>query len=109
MRPFSTLAFAGLVGSLFLVGDASACHKKKACACPPPAPVCAPAPVAYVAPAPVCAPAPVKKCHVKMPKIKMGHKKTAVCSTYAPAPYAAPATYAAPQAYPTGQATGQTM
>jgi hypothetical protein len=97
MRHLSTLALAGLFGGLLLVGDASACHKKKAaCACPAPAPVCAPAPV-------VCE-APVKKHHMKMPKIKLGcHKKAAACETYAPISYATPQTYA------TGQASGQGM
>ena len=97
MRYLSTFALAGLFGGLFLVGDASACHKKKACTCPAPV-------VAYV-PAPVVACAPVKTKHMKMPKIKMAHhKKVApVCTTYAPA------TYAAPQSYATGQASGQGM
>ena len=95
MRNLKTLALAGLVGTLFLASDASACHKKK-CAC-------APAPVATCAPAPVveCAPAP-KKCHMKMPKMK--HHAKAACApatyAYAPTTYAAPASYATPQATP---------
>jgi hypothetical protein len=101
MRPLSTLALAGLFGGLLLVGDASACHKKK-CYCPPPAPVCAPAPI-------VCAPAPVVcapkvKHHFQMPKL-FCHKKAPLCVTYAPTcvTYAAPVSYATPQASPTGQ------
>ena len=86
---------------MLLVGDASACHKKT-CACPPPAPVCAPAPV-------VCE-APKAKHHFKMPKMKLGHhKKAAACETYAPTAYAAPASYATPQSYPSGQASHQGM
>ncbi len=78
---FTTLAFAGLLGTLVLTGDASACHKKK-CTCATPAPV-------------VCAPAPVK---VKTVKMKHHHKKAA-CETvaYAPVSYAAPAHYASSQ------------
>ena len=97
MRTLSTLALAGLFGGLLLVGDASACHKKKA-ACAPVA--CAPAPV-------VCE-APVKqKHHMKMPKLGCHkNKATAVCATYAPIEYASPAP--AP-AYATGQASGQGM
>jgi hypothetical protein len=114
MRHLSTLALAGLFGGLLLVGDASACHKKK-CACPAPVAYCAPAPVAYCAPAPVayCAPAPVvcetpkPKCHFKMPKMSFGcHKKVApTCATYAPVyEYAAPVvSYPTPQSYPTKQ------
>jgi hypothetical protein len=106
MRHLSTLALAGLFGSLLLAGDASACHKKK-CACPAPAPVCAPAPVMVCAPAPVCA--PKKTCHFKMPKMtmpKLCHKK----ATCAPMVYEtmAPMTpMATPQATP--QATMQSM
>jgi hypothetical protein len=117
MRSLSTLALAGLFGGLLLVGDASACHKKKACTCAAPvaycapAPVvCAPAPVVYCAPAPVvCAPAPVVcapkvKHHFSMPKFSF-HKKASVCATYG---YAAPG-YTAPVTYATPQASGQGM
>ena len=106
MRFLSTLALAGLFGALLLTSDASACHKKAVCAapCPPPAPVCEPAP------APVCE-APAKKCHFKMPKLKFGCHKKAVCEPVcATVEYAAPV-YAAPQASPqaSGQASGQGM
>ncbi len=73
----------------FAAGDASACCHKKA--------ACAPAPV------PCEAPARVKKCHFKMPKMKLGcHKKAAcapapACNTCGETTYAAPQTVAAPQ------------
>ncbi|WP_422926694.1 hypothetical protein [Singulisphaera sp. PoT] len=97
-RQLTILALTGVIGSLVLSSDASACHKKK---CAAPAPACvvaAPAPCYVPAPAPVCAPAPVacapapKKCGFggfKMPKFKLGcHKKQAVVCA-APV-YAAP-------------------
>ena len=103
MRNLMTLALAGLFGGFLLVGDASACHKKK-CACPAPAPVCAPAPVVYCPPpAPVCP--PVKKtCHFKMPKMSIGHHKKAACAPIY-------TTYAAPAYAPmaSGQASPQGM
>src|SRR5689334_10374981 len=101
-RQLLTLALTGLFGAVLLSSDASACHKKRckapatctvvAAPCPPPAPVCAPAPT----------------CHQR--KRLFGglcHKKKA-CP--APVVYAAPApcntcatpTYAAP-AYPSYQ------
>jgi hypothetical protein len=105
MRHLSTLALAGLFGGLLLVGDASACHKKK-CACPAPVTYCAPAPV-VCAPAPVVCAAPKAKHHFKMPKISLCHKTAApACATYG---YAAPVSYATPQSYPTGQASHQGM
>jgi len=105
MRTLSTLALAGLFGGFLLVGDASACHKKKACACPAPAPVCAPAP------APVaCAPTKTKH-HMKMPKMGCHKKAAPVCATgyAAPMGYSAPVSYPSSQSYPTAQATGQGM
>lgn len=107
MRHLSTLALAGLFGGLLLVGDASACHKKK-CPCPPPAPVCVPTPPPVCEPAPVVCEAPKKKHHFKMPKMKFGHKKAVECAPAAYTYEAAP-TYAAPQAYPSGQASHQGM
>ena len=111
-----TLVLTGVLGSLFVVGNAEACHKKK-CACPAPEPVCVVEPAPCPAPEPVCAPAP-KKCglfsHFKLPKFGgLCHKKAPVCE---PAPcteivaYAAPApVYATTQApvYATGQASAQ--
>jgi hypothetical protein len=90
MRHLSTLALAGLFGGLLLVGDASACHKKK---CASPAPVCE---------------APKKKCHFKMPKMNFSlhHKKAATC---APVAYESAPVYAAPQAWPSAQASHQGM
>lgn len=96
-RSIFTLALAGLFAGFLLSSDASACHKKKACATP-----CQT--VVVAAPAPVCEAPAKKKCGFKMPKMKMGgcHKKAApVCETasYAAPTYAAPApVYAAPQA-----------
>ena len=92
----STLALAGLFGGLLLVGDASACHKKKTCACPPPAPVVA------------CAPAPKAKHKMKMPKMTLHHKKPAA-TCYAPVAYPTTTVHPTMQAYPTGQATSQSM
>ncbi len=48
IRHLTTLAFAGMLGSLLLAGNAEACHKKK-CGCAAPV-ACAPAPVVYVQP-----------------------------------------------------------
>jgi len=104
-RHLMTLILSGFVGSLVLVGNAEACHKKRCtcaptptCAvyepapCPPPAPVCEPA----------CAPK-VKHCGLfsGFKGIKLGgcfHKKAC-----APAPCAAPCgevvAYSAPVTY----------
>ena len=107
MRHLSTLALAGLFGGLLLVGDVSACHKKKS-ACAAPAPVCEPAPAPVCEPAPVVCEAPKQKCHFKMPKMNFSfhHKKAATC---APVAYEAAPVYAAPQAWPSGQASHQGM
>jgi hypothetical protein len=120
-RYLMTLILSGFVGSMVLVGNAEACHKRKSCTCAP-APTCAvvqPAPCP--APAPVCEPvacAPrAKKCGGMFScfkGMKLGcHKKSCGGCGPAPAPcetvaYAAPvtysysgtftATYAAPQA-----------
>ncbi|WP_205678676.1 hypothetical protein [Aquisphaera insulae] len=121
-----TLVLTGVLGSLFVVGTAEACHKKKhTCAAPAPAPVCTvepapvPAPAPCPAPEPTCAPAP-KKCglfsHVKLPKFGgLCHKKAACEPAPAPAcvetvAYAAPApVYATTQApiTATGQSSAQ--
>jgi hypothetical protein len=61
-RSFVTLALAGLLGSVLLVGDAEACHKKKR-ACPPP---CPPAPCAVPAPCPP-PPCPPPPCYEPAP------------------------------------------
>ena len=104
MRHLSTLALAGLFGGLLLVGDASACHKKK---CPAPTVACEPAPPPVCEPAPVVCEAPKKKHHFKMPKFSLHHKKAA--AECAPVAYEAAPVYAAPQAYPTAQASHQGM
>jgi hypothetical protein len=102
IRHLTTLVLCGVLGSMVLVGNAEACHKRK-CGCAPV--VCAapkPAPCVTYAP---CAPK-VKHCSFKLPTLC--HKKTPVCTTTiaycAPAPisysYAAPVSYpaASPQA-----------
>jgi hypothetical protein len=110
-RHLMTLILGGFLGSLVLVGNAEACHKKKCqCAsttctvvvsapCPPPAPVCQPV---------ACAPK-AKKCGGLFAGFK-GHKgRKAACAgaaTYcetvvyqAPVSYSypAPTTYSSPQ------------
>ena len=65
-RHLTTVALAGILGSVLLAGNAEACHKNKCnnrCARPV---VCAPAPVVHVQPAPC--PRPVKTCCA--PKVK---------------------------------------
>ena len=119
-RYLMTLILSGFVGSLVLVGNAEACHKRKSCTCAP-APTCAvvePAPCPPPPPAPVCEPvacAPkARKCGLFscFKGMRLGcHKKA--CGGCAPAPvpcetvayaapvtytYSAPAVYAAPQA-----------
>jgi hypothetical protein len=100
IRHLTTLVLCGVLGSMVLVSNAEACHKKR-CGCAPV--VCAPKPVPCVTYA-VCAPK-VKHCF-KLPSFY--HKKP-VCTTTvaycAPTPvyqsYAAPAAYyptATPQA-----------
>ena len=101
-RQLLTLALTGLFGTLLLSSDASACHKKR---CKAPA-TCAPVATVEVAPcpppAPVCEPAP--KCGHKRWKLFGGlcHKKK-VCAT--PVVYAAPtcAPCATPTIYPSYQ------
>lgn len=108
-RHLMTLLVAGFFGSLVLVGNAQACHKKKCTCTPPPCVVVEPAPCP--APAPVCEPtcAPKKHCglfsHFK--GIKLGgcfHKKAC-----APAPCGEVVAYSAPAApvYSSSQASAQ--
>ncbi|MFO0891006.1 MAG: hypothetical protein U0790_17915 [Isosphaeraceae bacterium] len=127
-RHFMTLILTGFVGSLVLVGNAEACHKKKKCTCAP-APVCAPAPAPCVVvepapcppPAPVCEPAPAcapkKKCGLfaGLKGMKLGcHKKAVVCAgpvveapCSTPAPCGETVAYSAPATYIyTGTMTG---
>jgi hypothetical protein len=103
IRQVTTLVVFGVVGSMVMVGNAEACHKKR-CGCAPT--VCAapmPAPcVTYAAP---CAPK-VKHCAFKLPTFC--HKKAACapvvasCApTYAAYPSATPVSYGAPMSYPT--------
>jgi hypothetical protein len=115
IRPLTTLVLCGALGSMVLVGNAEACHKKKCghvvtvCAAPAPAPCVKPAPCPTPAPCvtrTVCAPRP-KLCF-KLPTFC--HKKP-VCA----APVATCATtpvyysYATPVNYPTAtpQASAQ--
>jgi len=110
-RHLLTLALGALVGSIVLVGDAQACHKKKA-ACAPAPVVCAPAPVCE--PAPVACAAPAKKhCFAfKNPLKGLGHHKKAACAP-APAPcnevvvYSAPVVAPSAQIFAAPQASGQ--
>ena len=78
IRHLTTFALTAVLGSIVLVGNAEACHKRKCgCAAPAPAPcatVCA-TPVPQPCPAPCtpvvmssCAPK-VKHCGFKMPKL----------------------------------------
>ena len=105
IRHLTTLVLCGVLGSMVLVGNAEACHKKK-CGCAPV--VCAaPQPVPCVTYAPVPAAPKVKHCGFKFKLPTFCHKKP-VCTTtvayWPPAPvyysYAAPASYptASPQA-----------
>jgi hypothetical protein len=113
-RRFLTLVFAGIAGSLFLVGDAQACHKRK-CGCAPAAAPCVVAePAPCPPPAPVCETscAPRKKCGLGLfacfKGFKLGCHRKAACGGPAPCgetvaysgpvSYSAPAVYAAPQA-----------
>lgn len=110
-RHLTMLALAGLIGASVLATEASACHKKKKCECPP-APAC-PAPVVYEPcppPEPVCEPCPPpkKKCAL-FSKMFAKKKKCepVACPTPCPAPvayYSAPAPYYAPA--PSGQYLG---
>jgi hypothetical protein len=92
IRHLTTLVLGGVLGSLVLVGNAEACHKKK----------CGHAPVVCAAPAPVaytCAPK-VKHCSFKLPTFC--HKKAAHVVACATPVYGAPTPvyYSAPVGYP---------
>ena len=114
MRHLTTLVLTGVLGSLLLVGNAEACHRKR-CACAAPV-TCAPV-VTCSKPAPppkpvVChKPVVVKTCAPKVKKCGLGglfanlcHKKS--CAP-APAPCAAPVAYA--YSYSTVVPSGQVM
>ena len=99
----SILTLAAVI-ALVAASDASACHKRRACAtpcadvvavpCPPPAPVCEPA----------CAPR--KKCFGGMKLFGHRNRGRQVCAS-APAPCYGGGEWApAPAVYPTGQAHG---
>ena len=119
VRHLTTLVLGGILGSMVLVGNAEACHRKKCghaapvvCAtqvvcttqvvCPTPRPAPCVKPVAYCKPVvQTCAPK-VKHCKITLPKLclpKFCHKKNC-----APAPVvlacATPVCYAAPVGYP---------
>jgi hypothetical protein len=119
IRQLATLVVCGVLGSVVLVGNAEACHKRN---CGHAVAVCAPPcvkPAPCYKPAP-CPPAPcvartgclpkIKLCNFKLPTLC--HKK-APCAAPAPVAACAPApvyysyTYAAPAAYPTPQASAQ--
>lgn len=115
IRHLTTLVLCAALGSMVLVGNAEACHKRncghaaKVCAAPAPAPCVMAAPCAKPAPAPCmtrtpCAPK-MKLCCFKLPTFC--HKKPACAppvATCAPAPgnyfYGVPVSYpaATPQA-----------
>jgi hypothetical protein len=112
IRHSMTLVLGGLLGSMVLVGNAEACHKKR---CGHMQTVCAaPAPVVCVAPAPrpatcvtpmACAPK-VKHCSFKLPTFC--HKKPVCAKPVAPCGPTVMA-YASPVSYPiaTPQASAQ--
>ena len=99
IRHLPSLVLCGVLGSMVLVGNAEACHKKN----------CGHAPVVCAAPAPVaftsCAPKKHFSLHFKLPTFC--HKKAApvvacatpVCSAPTPVYYPAPVGYpvASPQ------------
>jgi hypothetical protein len=109
IRPLTTMVLCGVLGSMVLVGNAEACHRRNCCH---KVTVCAaPAPVQCVVPAPCPPPVPcvirttcapkIKLCCFKLPTFC--HKKP-IC---APTPVCY--TYAAPVSYPTAtpQASAQ--
>jgi hypothetical protein len=110
-RHLLTFALTGLFGALLLSSDASACcHKKRACAPAPCAPVACVQPAPCPPPAPVCEPCPPPTgCCKKKFNLFGGlcHKRRAcaqpavvVCASPAPVIYApAPS----PQGAPSGQ------
>jgi hypothetical protein len=108
VRHLTTLVLGGILGSMVLVGNAEACHRKKCChvVCVVP-PVCVkpvcPPPVPCVQTVAYCPP-PVKCCKIKLCLPKFCHKKV-----YCPPPVvvacATPVYYGAPVGSP--QASGQ--
>jgi hypothetical protein len=116
VRHLTTLVLGGILGSMVLVGNAEACHRRKCshvapvvCAAPVVCvtPVCPP-PVPCVKTVATCAPK-VKCCKITLPKLclpKLCHKKS-----YCPPPVtvacATPVYYSAPVGYPSPQASGQ--
>jgi hypothetical protein len=98
IRHLTTLVLCGVLGSMVLVGNAEACHKKKCGHTPV---VCAaPAPVCNTTCAPkVCAPK-IKHCSFKLPSFC--HKKAAPAVACATPVYSAPLPvyYSAPVGYP---------
>ncbi len=112
IRHLTKLVLATVLGSIVLVGNAEACHKRK-CGCAAPAP--APCATAYAKPVPPPPPAPcapvattscapkVKHCSFKLPQLF--HKKAcaapvacapAPCGAPAPVSYAYTATFTVP-------------
>lgn len=116
-RHLTTLILSGLLGSIVLVGNAEACHRKRCvcaapvvCAVPRPAPcvqvvkVCRPAPC--VKPVATCRAPKIKLCNFHLPKLcqrKCAPAPVMACAT--PVYYAV----ATPAAYPTAspQASAQ--
>jgi hypothetical protein len=118
IRSLTTLVLCAALGSMVMVGNAEACHKKRcghvavACVTPAPAPCYTPAPCPKPAPCvtrTACVPK-VKLCNFKLPTFC--HKK-APCAPVATVAPCAPApvyySYAAPASYPTAtpQASAQ--
>jgi hypothetical protein len=95
IRHLTPLVLCGVLGSMVLVGNAEACHRKK----------CGHAPVACAAPAPVCTTtcAPkVKHCGFSFKLPTLCHKKAGPVVACATPVYCAPTPvyYSAPMSYP---------
>jgi hypothetical protein len=117
IRPLMTVVLSGILGSMVLVGNAEACHKRK-CGCAKPV-ACQAAPAPCVKPVAYCRPAPcpkpvatkcctprVKTCKLTLPKLcfkkKCAPPPVIVCASpaycaVAPAGYPVPSSQASPQ------------
>lgn len=118
IRSLTTLVLCAALGSMVMVGNAEACHKKRcghvavACVTPAPVPCYTPAPCPKPAPCvtrTACVPK-VKLCNFKLPTFC--HKK-APCAPVATVASCAPApvyySYAAPASYPTATPQASTQ